>query len=399
MVFFALESSFNLDSAYQYVLRSTASFNQTSDRDKERLQRFPLDSSILVDLRQEIDSAAFERAKSINTESAYISFIHEFSFAREKESAIELRNEVAYIDALKVNTYESFLAYVQRYPQSLRTAEAEQRYERLLYEAKTKDGKLTSLEAFLKEYPQTTYRPAVEKRIFEISTSSGDEKDFINFAKKYSTSEYVDAARDIVFHIARQNDTPFPSSLLNDSLRNIINLEKGYWIPIFRGGFYGFINDQGHDIITPKFKNINEDYLCGEISDDVLETSAGLISRSGEVIFKGAISKAEELGYGFVLVKTKNCTHLIHKSGRKFNNDCIADALIIAGRFLAVKTGLNWGLYAFNGNEILAPSYLSISAYNDLIILSRTEKKSLFTINEIIKVADGGKLIESMVFD
>lgn len=390
---------FNIDSSYQYVLRTLEAYHHLPQREREKLQRFPLDSGLIIRLREQIDSAGFERAKAVNTEISYITFLDQFTFASHRNAAIELRDEVAYLDALKMNTYQSFKTYATRYPQSHRTEEAEKRYEKLLFEEKTKDGKLISFKEFLKEYPDTPYKDVVEQEIFEISTASGKAKDYINFIKSYNSSHTANKARDILYHIVNRTGELFPAELLTDSLKRVRKLEFGYWIPIYRGGLFGFIDERGAEVMSLRFENIDSDYLCGEIDSDYLTTSEGIVSRGGELIVKGKVDSAEDLGFGFLLIKSKNCVSLIHKSGIKLVQPCIEDATIIAGHFLAVKVKSVWALYAFNGREILPARYSQIRSYDELIVLTHTGKKIIFSLNEIIKAADGEKLTEDLVFD
>src|SRR5687767_10367628 len=99
---------FQIDSAYQYVMQAFSDYQHTTVKQREKLKRIPLDSIILVKQRQRIDSAAFERAKVKNTESGYIDFLKRFPMALQQSQAIELRDEVAYLNAMKENTYVAF---------------------------------------------------------------------------------------------------------------------------------------------------------------------------------------------------------------------------------------------------------------------------------------------------
>ena len=79
----------DIDSAYHYALAALSDFQRSEIRQKEKLKRVPLDSSILIDLRKKIDSAAFERAKTINTVESYQYFSDHFTFASQQSAAIE----------------------------------------------------------------------------------------------------------------------------------------------------------------------------------------------------------------------------------------------------------------------------------------------------------------------
>src|SRR6267142_731263 len=110
----------NIDSAYRYTLLAIRDFGASSHKEKEKLKRFPLDSGILIVQRKRIDSTAFERAKGINTEKSYRDFLSTFLYAGERAAAIELRDEVAFVEALKTNTHKVFLEYMNTYPASHR---------------------------------------------------------------------------------------------------------------------------------------------------------------------------------------------------------------------------------------------------------------------------------------
>ncbi|QLH32082.1 MAG: hypothetical protein HWD62_06250 [Cyclobacteriaceae bacterium] len=47
-------------------------------RERERIQRFPVDSAVLTSLRYRIDSVAFEEAKQVNNELVYIRYLSKY---------------------------------------------------------------------------------------------------------------------------------------------------------------------------------------------------------------------------------------------------------------------------------------------------------------------------------
>jgi hypothetical protein len=390
---------FNIDSAYHYVQSSLVVYGGLSLRQRDRLKRFPLDSNILIEQRKKIDSVAFERAKKINTEMAYIDFITQFESASQREAAIELRNEVAFVDALKINTYPSFLAYLNMYPTSTRTNEARQRYEKLLFEEQTKAGKLVSYEEFLRDYPQSFYRKEVERNIFEIATAAGTYSVLIKFIEKYpQLASYGKMAKDILYHIEKESDGK-RYTFKSDSIELISRLEKGYLIPILKGGKFGFMTSQGKEILSPQYNSIHEFYLCGAVKTDYLITSEGIVGRSGKMIKQGKVEQAEDLGFGFLKLKLPGCEKVIHKSGYSTNDSCVEDAKIIAGQYLAIKRDKKWGLSAFNGRQLLPHQYEEIETLDKVIILNKTRKKILVTADQIANLANKVPLNESRVYD
>ncbi len=392
--------NFNIDSAYHYVQSALVAYGGLTFRQRDRLKRFPLDSGFLIDQRKKIDSAAFERAKKINTEKSYIDFTTHFQSASQQEAAVELRNEVAFVDALKINTYPSFLAYLTKYPKSSRANEARQRYEKLLFEEKTKDGKLSSYEEFIREYPESLHYKEVERNIFEISTAAGTPLSLTKFLEKYpQPGFYTKMAKDMLYHIEKDSDIRRKYAFKSDSVEMISRLEKGYLIPIFKGGKFGFMTQQGKEILSPQFTGIHESYLCGAIKADYLITAEGIVGRSGKVIMQGKIEQAEDLGFGFLKLRMSSCWKVIHKSGYTINDPCVEDAKVISGQYLAIKKNKKWGLFAFNGKQLLLYQYEEIETLDKIIVLNKTRKKILVTVDQLANLANKIPLNESMVYD
>jgi len=335
----------------------------------------------------------------INTELSYQIFLEQFEFARQRENAIELRDEVSFLDALKINSYESFDKYLNKYPNSQRAEEAKSRYEKLLFEDQTRDGKLKSYELFFKNFPQSPYHDMVTQQIFEISTASGKLSDYLDFISKYKSTRQAKKASDLAYHIARQLGQKIPSQILSDSIRSVQLLEGAYWVPFLRNGKFGFMDENGKETIPAKFENISVDYLCGNVTDDYLVTSEGIVSRSGKLLLAEKVNDVEDLGFGILWVKLATCNRVAHKSGFTVLGDCVDDARIIANQFLAIRKKNDWSLYSFAGRKIIDERFEDIESQEDLIVFTRNKKKILTTVTQVAAVADKNPLPDKMVFD
>ena len=388
----------NIDSAYRYAIRAIVAFPATTPKEKDRLKRFPLDSAILIGHRKKIDSAAFELAKRTNTEKSYQDYLSRFIYANELPAAIELRNEVAFVDALKVNTYKSFLDYLNKYPSSTRAAESRYRYEKLLYEEKTRDGKLRSFEAFYKEYPESPYRKEADKNIFEITTASGRPASFVKFISNYPTSAFRSRVQVILYHLSKEEDANV-TMVLTDSLKKVQRDEQGYWVPVLRNGKFGFMDQHGNETVSLQFENLLPEYLCGNIREDYLVGGEGVMSRSGEWIFKGQVKEVRDAGSGFLKIDLGNCINILHKSGFALPGPCYEDAKLIGHNFIAVKEQGRWGLISLACRILLAPQYEDIAAVDGLIILSKNSKKTIVTVDQIAALAEKFPLPMALVFD
>ena len=389
----------NIDSAYRYTLLAIRDYGASSVKEKERLKRFPLDSALLIDQRKKIDSAAFERAKLINSEKSYRDFLSTFVYASEQTAAIELRDEVAFVEALKINTYKVFLAYMNTYPASHRVPEAKQRYEKLLYEDKTREGKLKNFEAFYSAYPASPYRKEVEKNIFEIITASGKPSAWTRFISRYPLGTFRSRAEAILYHVSKDEDENAIAMVLTDSLKKVHLLEQGFWVSVLRHGKFGFIDHRGVEMLSPQFESISPEYLCGDIREDFLRVDDGIISRDRHWIMKGSLLDVSDVGSGFLKINSGTCIRLVHKSGLAFSDQCREDVKMIARNFIAFREHMKWGLTSLAGKLLLEPQYDDVMALDELIILVRNGRRIIVTIDEVAAVADKNPLAAARVFD
>lgn len=377
---------FSIDSAYHYCNAALFRMGSAYGRMRERMTRFSLDSTLIVDLRNRIDSAAFQRAKMINTEEAYKNFLDRFTYAKQRSQAIELRDEVAFLNALLENTYQSYKSFLDKYPQSHRAAEAQRRYDKLLFETKTADHKLASYERFIKEHPESPYRSVAERQVFEISTSVCTPEALLQFINRFPSSLHCTEATDLLYHILKETDGIYPTRLLSDSLRTVKELEAERLIAYYKEGRFGWMNTRGKELVAPLTAELPHEYRCSYLNEDVLHAGEKLLSLNGSVIAFGVIDY-EEMGYGFLLVKERACSYVLHKSGRRITG-CIEDAEVLGGTLLAVKKDGAWQLVSFTGRVLLTGTQGFIDA-NPVLGIRHARLIELILFKDVLKIADG----------
>jgi len=389
---------FQEDSSHYYIGKSKRLFSQLSGRDKERAQRFPIDSLILNLLDEKIDSTAFAKAKKINTESGYNRFLTSYPLAKQKNSAIELRDEVSFLEALKENTYLSFSEYLKRYPQSHRSREASERYEKLLFEEKTKDNKLASFKSFFSAYPASPYAGLAQQEIFELTTANGEPESFFQYLKEYPKGQYAKRARDLVFQLYRETDEKIPAAIESDSLREVIRLESKFWIPFYKNELYGFMDQDGKEVLPPTFEEIEEEYKCGPVKEDILIFKSGVYSRSGKKLTAQGV-EISNIGWGFLIAESEGCSQLLHKSGVLIIETCYDDFKIVGNNFIAAQKGNVWRLYTLTGRALDVDELNDVKEIEGVVVLTRLGKKILTTAQQLGALANGVELNDELVFD
>ncbi|HEX8041544.1 MAG TPA: WG repeat-containing protein, partial [Chryseosolibacter sp.] len=391
--------AYDLDSAYHYAVSALDDYTLTPERERDRLRRIPLDSTGLVALLQRIDSAAFEVARNANTEEAYIRFLNHFPHSAQRDLAEELRDEVAYVDALKQNTYQAFYSFLERYPKASRAPDARSRYDRLLYVDHTKDKRLNSYVSFLAAHPETPYVGEIYQHIFEISTADGKAESFFTFMDQYPRSGLAERAGQMAFHIlAEDGEAAWPEGFLSDSLQDLRALEKLYLIPVLRHNRYGFIDENGREVLAPQFDSIPAGYLCGPVTDDVLMADNKLIARNGSVIHNGSADAVDPMGIGFLKLTAHGRVSVVHKAGFVVA-DSLQDARVLSKRFLALKKFDSWFLYTLTGKLLDANPWDDILSFKDVVVFKTGKKVFLARKEQLGTMADGNTLELSAAFD
>jgi hypothetical protein len=380
---------FHIDSAYRHIQQALADYQQAPDKEREKLLKLPLDSNVLVLHRQRIDSAAFARARKANTEAAYLDFLKRFETASQKADVIALRDEVAFAAARGENTYQSFLTYTEKYPESRFASEAKSRYDRLLFEAKTSDQRLATFEAFLTGYPETPYRKEIEQQIFEKLTAGGEVASFERFIRKYPASGKIKTAKNILYHLLKEDERTLMPVLATDSIRKVQILEKQYLVPFLKDDKFGFINERGEELIKASATEIPDEYRCGNITNELLIADGKIITRSGVALGKTKADEIESLGYGFLLLEDDDCVTIMHVSGfLPAANECLQDAKLLAKNYLLLKKSNHWSVWTLTGRQLIPYEWDEIQVLGETVAFKKGGTLRLVKMKDLVKIAD-----------
>lgn len=401
-LYFFSESNpdFQIDSAYKHIQQALVDYQEASAKEREKLLKIPIDSINLIAFRHRIDSAAFKRAREANTEASYLDFLKRFETATEKNEAIALRDEVAYAGALQENTYQSFLVYTEKYPGSRFATEAKARYDRLLFESKTSDQRLATFESFLAQYPETPYRAEIEQQIFEKITAGGESAAFERFIRKYPLSSKAKTAKNILYHLLKEDERALMPQLANDSIRKVQLLEKQYLVPFLKDDKFGFMNERGEELIKASARSVPDAYLCGNIMDELLMADGKVITRNGAVIYKTTADEIEPIGYGFLLIQSDECVNVLHVSGfLPFGNECMQDAKLLSKNYVLLKKNNRWSVWTLTGRKLFGYDWDDIQLLDEVVVFKKGTKSKLTRLKDLAKIADQQPPVFSKEFD
>jgi TolA-binding protein len=381
----------HVDSAHFYSQAAIRLYSKLSVREKERLKKFPLDSLTLLKLQQKIDSTAFEKAKSANTEASYTYFLKIYASATQQTQATELRDESAFVDALKENKYSAFENFLKKYPNSHRSPEARQRYEKLLYEFSTRGKTHEEFKRFVAQYPDSPHKPEAINHIFLLETEDGNPLSFEQFIRFYPNTPQAKRASAILFH---QHSFQQQETLLNDSLRGIYPLKD--WIPFHQDAGWGFLDSSG-TIKLSGLSEPHEKYFCEPLTEDFILTEENILARNGAVINKSKWIDVRDIGSGFLMANNGVAKNIIHKSGFQFRFPPVTQASIINNQVVAIQQEENWALFTLTGIQLTPFAFEAFEVQGNFLIASRAGKKMLVGFNHLLAFVKGN--LEPLVAD
>src|SRR5690606_1737874 len=156
----------------------------------------------------------------------------------------------------------------------------------------------------------------------------------------------------------KEDERTLKPGLVNDSIRNVQLLEKQYLVPFFKDSRFGFMNARGEELVKTSATIIPDQYLCGNITDELLIADGKIITRSGVVLAKTKADEIESLGYGFMLLEDENCVTVMHVSGfLPVGTVCLQDARLLTKNYLLLKKNNRWGIWTLTGRELIAHEY------------------------------------------
>ncbi len=389
---------YDIDTAYQYIQSAIFDFGQEDEKEIHRLEKLNINDSTLHLQKSHVEDQAFMRAKAKQTVEDFDYFIKQFHTASQLDSAIALRNQLAYNQAVDANTYQAFEQFMHRYPNAEQFSLAKAKYEALHYQANTEKGNLESYERFVKNNPNSPFLSNAEKNIFEISTADNQLDSYMTFIERYPKSKWKRQALNYMYHVYKTLSSAqgfanrFNILEEGDSLLKMAQVESGFVMPIYEMGKYGFIKDDGRKLIDFTYDSVPGSYYCGDIEADYLNVTLGndhmLVSRLGGKIFSGEFELVEDLGCGVLKIEQNGQYGAVHKTGEQLLDFKYDDVGLLSNAFIKFKENGKWGLISLSRREILPAKYDDISAEGRFILIKYKNNLAVQNVPSLSRAAD-----------
>ncbi len=382
---------YNLDSSRIYIfkaleLRPKATEDQKDDWAKTDMPLANIDSAKML-----ITKLSFAKAKDPLSLSSVLIFIENFPSSPFENKAIYLRDSLAYENTKTLNTWKAYKHYMDTYPSSTFWVRAETNYEWLLFKDKTKNGTLSEYELFVKNFPNTHHRKEAEAFIFSRRTYDHYEKSYQLFIEDYPKSHFTKRAFNYLYYKEKANGAINLNEIATispnaDSLLDAARLSRFPLIPILSEDRFTFLTAYGDTIKALNPQKTDPAYKCGNIIYEWLrvkdQNGWKIVNRAGKTLAK-EISKITYLSAELILLETASGSDLYHQSGIKLNQQPIQEAKVLNDQFIAIQQSNKWGVLAFNGTMLLAPSFDQITQAGTFIILEKEDRYMALNVSSL----------------
>jgi hypothetical protein len=356
---------FKIDSAYAKVNQALMLFPYCEKKERQMLLRHQVDSMAIVQLKDSIETLAFNETVAHSTISGFNHFMEYYSFSRHFNAAVEMRDSLAFEIAKSDNSSEAYHEFMEKYPSSSLYFEAKGKFERALYHELTAEGTIDAYEKFTLAYPGSPFfREAHEfiyTRFTNISTSPDVYHDFI---LKYPSSPFVEEAWQKVydFFIVEFNqnsimefknkypDYPYQEKLMQDYslLRQVLLLYESE-------GKYGFMNQEGTLVVEPIY-DYAEPFVEG-MSVVSKGGKFGYVSKTGEEVIPPYYDDAEPFQNNLAIVGEKLRYGVIDRNGKMVIPLIYAEISDFSEGLAAAFNGEKYGYIDRFGNVVIPFRY------------------------------------------
>lgn len=401
---------YDIDSAYSYINEAIYDFDFVSEvKDLGNLAEVGVDSTSLELHKDLVDSLQFEVIKGKHTIADYNWFMQNHADALQVPEAIVLRNHIAFEDAEKINTWQRYLGFMQEYPEAVDFGIAEERYKKLIFEERTADGKLKNYTDFLEEFPGTPYLEIAEQQIFEINTSVNTLEAYTQFLKEYPNTNLAKKIYPRLYHLYKELYGTegflehFDIAALNDSLPNVMALEKGFWLPKLENGSFTFFDQDGNTTAVNGLSGVSADCLCEPISTDFVygldDGIPKVYGRNGSLLAEGVFDEVRDEGFGYLVLKNNQGERLIHKSKEVIINEPMESIRVLNQHLIRTQKDGLYGLTTINGRRVYEHELTDIDTLMDYLWIEKEGKIGLVKSEVFFPAIDGESVSLSFPYE
>lgn len=314
----------NLDSAYFYALKSDSLWQLVPEKLKVTWKgEFSFDKSVIEGHQQVVSQLVFDQIQVNPTVFAWNQFIEKHPLFPSKNTAIYLRDQLAFELAKEQKTSISLRLYMDSLPESSFVTKAQHLYYDLEYAEMTADEKLTSFVRFYENCPSNSHLMEAAKEIYRLATINHTLEEYVQFVRTYKSNPYDKEAWRNVYKIYLKEyseekyaafQKEFPDYPFMQELSVDIDLFQMKLYPVVLNGKYGYMNAQGKLIVPAIYNEVApfQDGLAVVSKEELF----GIIDKKNQVVVDFQYDEVSEFTSNRAIVRKGEKYAVINRSGK-----------------------------------------------------------------------------------
>lgn len=293
---------FNTDSAYLYIRMADSLHPALDERTKDKLDEEGVNDSSITALRNHISIAVFNDIRTKNNLELFMEYIKEHPYSPRMDSAIMIRNEIAFTLAMDTNTYAAYKYFMDTYPEADEVPLAQAKYDELFFLSMTSGATAEDFATFALEYPDSPYRKQADKQVYLLTVPEVTEENLKRFVKSYPDNHLIGQAWKELYTLRIHRFTEpeiseflldYPAYPFREEVRADLERSRNTFYPVKFGELYGYVDTAGITVFEPCYEWA-EPFKEGKAL--VFEDGrAGYLNKRGEYVSPCIY----EDGYGF----------------------------------------------------------------------------------------------------
>jgi hypothetical protein len=413
---------YNIDSATIYINKAYAAMPlKPDDKQTKKYVKLGVRDFTIKELFDEINKAALEKAKSVNSFDSYDhflmysrdtslnstatdrrdeirynelkireqiaplkEFLNTYPKSKKFAEANQLYEKLLYADITKPDTYQAYKEYLDKYPTGPFAADAKAKYDLRLYEAYLKKNKLEDYNEFEKNYPKSPYLGLVQDSIYSLYTRSHAPSDYNSFIKTYASNKHIMDAWNRLFDIYTQNGTDsdylffqkiYPDNPLKDRVQQELYLSRLPLASYKTNDKYGYVNTTTQVMaIEPQFAEASE--FSSGLAAVALKPCGdtcyySYIDKSGRIAFDSKFAAAGDFDHGKAIVASGYCDGqpckygVINRQGEYTINPVYTDIQPRSEGLFGACTERGCGFIDETGKTVVPMTYQDVSPFTE----------------------------------
>ncbi|SFT51634.1 WG containing repeat-containing protein [Lishizhenia tianjinensis] len=364
----------DLDKAYLMV---NTAINAYVDLEPKTILEYKENYDYSIDslrsLRADINEKYFLKVQEENTIARYNYYINTHTESKYVDSAVFLRDQLAYIIAKADDSNKGYQEFLSKYPTSVFADEIQRDYFRTQFSENTKEGTVEAFHKFSLSYPNSPYRKYAQDQVYELSIPNHSIEEYAQFVSRYSNHPRVNEAWMKLYKLSTVDYSKtsiekfkkkYPAFPFGDKVEKELALVEEDLLPIQIDGKYGYMDSKGSLVVEAQF--LSAGFFKEGMAIVEKDGLYGYIDKTGVQVADYVFDDAYDFVNGRAVVEMNGKMGMIDRTGEMVIPTIFEDlGPFMEGMCYGKKEGQLYGYYDAFGSTLLDPIYQEAYSFND----------------------------------